>query len=70
MKTNDKILEMRNKIEEELKEKAMVKLNNETVLTGSETCDACPYVVYGKYGERRCYYDTYNECVNETMSEE
>ena len=46
------------------------KLENETVITGSECCDACPYVVYGKDGERRCYKDQKIQCDDGTMYEE
>lgn len=34
------------------------RLNRKTFVTGCDSCAGCPYVIKGRRGERRCYYET------------
>lgn len=37
-------------------------IKNDCVYTGSERCDACPYVIYNEFGSRKCDKEMYETC--------
>jgi hypothetical protein len=45
-------------------------IEEDCVCTYDENCDACPYVLYGKYGERKCEKTMYEDCMSGEFDEE
>lgn len=56
---------IRNQYERPAMEIHYDRVEKETVVTGTTLCDMCPYVTYGRNGERRCYKETFEDCCNE-----
>lgn len=39
-------------------------IKEDCVYTGRIHCDFCPYVIYDKFGSRKCDKEQYERCVN------
>ena len=44
-------------------------IDEDCMFTRDLTCDACPYVVYDKFGSRKCDKEMYDRCKNGEMDE-